>query len=71
VGRETFEVETEQLEDVEEVLECEWWWWWMLRMEETEEEVDLRPRRPVLGRRKVDRGVRGEGERDWRLLGVV
>ncbi len=44
----------------------------MLRMEETEEDVDLRPLRPVLERRKVDRGVRGEGEREWRLLvGVV
>ena len=33
------------VEDVEEALE----WlgtWWMLRIEETEEEVDLRPRRP-------------------------
>ena len=33
------------VEDVEEALE----WlgtWWILRIEETEEEVDLRPRRP-------------------------
>ena len=33
------------VEDVEDALE----WlgtWWMLRIEETEEEVDLRPRRP-------------------------
>ena len=39
-----------ELEEVEEALE--WvWTWWMLRMEETEDEVDLRPRRPVEGRR--------------------
>lgn len=43
----------------------------MLRIEDTEEDVDLRPRRPLLGRRKADRGVRGEGESDVRLLGVV
>ena len=34
----------------------------MLRMEETEEDVDLRPRSPALERRKVERGVSGEGE---------
>lgn len=44
----------------------------MLRMEDTDEDGDLRPRRPVLDRRKVDRGVNGDGEREWRLLlGVV
>jgi hypothetical protein len=43
----------------------------MLRTEETEDEVDLRPRSPVLARRKVERGVKGAGERDWRLLVVV
>ncbi len=42
-------------------------------MEDTEEEVDLRPRRPALERRKVERGVRGDGERDCRFvaMGVV
>lgn len=40
----------------------------MVRMEETEEEVDLRPRRPVLARRKVERGVRGAGEMECRLF---
>lgn len=36
--------------DVEEVDEAlEWvWTWWMLRMELTDEEVDFRPRRPIL-----------------------
>ena len=45
----------------------------MLRIEETEEDVDLRPRRPVLERRNVERGVKGEGERDCRfvVMGVV
>ena len=36
--------------DVLEVLECEWWWW-ILRTEDTDEEVDLRPRRPAELRR--------------------
>ena len=40
-------------------------------MEDTDEDVDLRPRRPLLGRRKAERGVSGEGESDVRLLGVV
>lgn len=36
-----------EVEDVEEALE--WlWMWWMLRMELTEEDVDFRPRRPVV-----------------------
>lgn len=39
-----------EFEEVEEALECVCTWW-MLRMEEIEEEVDLRPRRPVEGRR--------------------
>jgi hypothetical protein len=38
-----------ELEDVEDALDsvC---WWWMERMEETEDEVDLRPRSPELRR---------------------
>jgi len=40
-------------------------------MEETDEEVDLRPRSPLLARRNVDRGVSGEGDSEVRLLGVV
>jgi hypothetical protein len=42
----------------------------MLRTEDTEDEVDLRPLRPVLDRRKPDRGVSGEGDSECRLLGV-
>jgi hypothetical protein len=38
-------------EDVEEALECVWWWCGMLRMEDTDEDVDLRPRRPPDERR--------------------
>lgn len=34
----------------------------------TELLVDLRPRRPLEPRRKVERGVRGDGERECRLL---
>lgn len=34
------------VEEVDEALECVCTWW-MLRMEETEEEVDLRPRSPA------------------------
>ena len=40
-------------------------------MDDTDEDVDLRPRRPLLARRNVDRGVSGEGDSDVRLLGVV
>lgn len=41
----------------------------MERMEETEEDVDLRPRKPVPAdeRRMAERGVSGEGDRDCRL----
>ena len=36
-----------EVDDVEEALE--WvWTWWMLRMELTDEDVDLRPRRPTV-----------------------
>lgn len=43
--------EVTEAEDVELALLWEWWWWGMLRIEETEDEVDLRPRRPPLERR--------------------
>ena len=39
----------------------------MLRIEETDEEVDLRPRRPAEGRRYEECGVRGAGESEDRL----
>jgi hypothetical protein len=39
----------------------------MERMEETEEDVLLRPRRPDERRYDDDRGVRGEGESERRL----
>lgn len=64
------EVETEPLELVEEALLWLWWWaWCMERIEETEDDVDFRPRRPVgpEERRTVDLGVTGEGERECRL----
>ena len=35
--------------------------------EDTDEDVDFRPRRPAEGRRTADRGVMGDGERDCRL----
>jgi hypothetical protein len=38
------------LEEVEEVFECVCTWW-RLRMDETEDEVDLRPRKPAEDRR--------------------
>lgn len=42
----------------------------MERTEETEDEVDFRPRSPVGPdeRRTFDRGVSGDGEREWRLF---
>lgn len=56
-------------EDVDEALECEWWWCGMERIEETDEDVDLRPRRPPLERRYEERGVRGAGLAErWRAL---
>jgi hypothetical protein len=68
VGRDILLMDPEPLEEVEEALECVCWWWWMVRIEETEDEVDFRPRRPVLDRRKVERGVNGAGDIECRLL---
>jgi hypothetical protein len=48
-------VETEgeamEADEVEEALLCVWWWCGIERMLETEEDVDLRPRRPPDERR--------------------
>lgn len=55
------------LDEIEEAFE----WarvWWILRMEETDEDVDFRPRRPTEERRYDPRGVIGDGEREFRLL---
>jgi len=61
-------VDTEPLELVEDALLWLWWWaWCMDRIDDTEDDVDLRPRRPVEDRRMVPRGVKGDGERDCRL----
>lgn len=64
-------VETDPLELVDDALECEcWWWcWWIDRIDDTDDDVDFRPRRPPEVRRiaVVVRGVSGEGERDCRL----
>lgn len=40
-------------------------------MDETDEDVDLRPRSPAEERRIVDRGVMGDGDNDCRLYDVV
>lgn len=40
----------------------------MLRIEETDDDVDLRPRNPADDRRYDPRGVMGEGESELRLL---
>lgn len=55
-----------EAEEVEDALEAECRCWWMLRMEDTEEDVDLRPRRPE-ERRKDECGVSGDGEREVRF----
>lgn len=60
--------ETMEAEDVDDALLCEWWWCGMLRMEDTDEEVDLRPRRPPEERRYDERGVNGAGEAESRLM---
>ena len=64
------DVDTDPLDEVDDALLWEWWCaWCMERTDETDEDVDLRPRRPADPevRRTVERGVSGEGEREWRL----
>lgn len=39
-----------ELLEVVEARERLWWWVWMLRTEDTDEEVDFRPRSPELRR---------------------
>jgi hypothetical protein len=55
-----------ETDDVDDAFECVWWWYGMLRMLDTDEEVDLRPRRPPDERRYDDRGVSGAGEAERR-----
>jgi hypothetical protein len=56
-GERCFEPETDtageamEAEEVEDAFEWEWWWCGMERMEDIDEEVDLRPRRPPEERR--------------------
>ena len=50
------------MDEVEEAFDREGWWFaWIERTEETEDDVDLRPRK-LLVRRYDDCGVMGEGE---------
>ena len=42
----------------------------MERMDQTDDEVDFRPRRPFEGLRRVDLGVSGEGESDCLLYAL-
>lgn len=61
-------VETELVDDVDDALEWVWWCAWCMDLtEDTDEDVDFRPRRPAEERRTADRGVMGDGERDCRL----
>ena len=53
---------------VELALLCVWWWCGIDRMLLTDEEVDLRPRRPPEERRYEERGVRGAGEAESRRV---
>lgn len=43
----------------------------MLRMDETEDEVDLRPRKPAEERRKEPLGVIGDGDNEFRFTWLV
>ncbi len=43
----------------------------MDRTEDTEDDVDFRPRSPAEDRLTVDLGVRGEGDNDCRLYDVA
>jgi hypothetical protein len=58
------ETASEPLDEVDDAFECECRCRWMLRMLLTELLVDLRPRRPLEPRRKVERGVRGDGDKE-------
>jgi hypothetical protein len=59
--------EATDADEVDEALECEWWWRGMERIEDMDEDVDFRPRRPPEDRRYEDRGVNGAGDADSRL----
>lgn len=61
------DVDTDPFELVDEALEWVCWWWWIDRIEDTEDDVDLRPRSPADERRMAVLGVSGEGERECRL----
>lgn len=61
------EVVSALFDDADDALERECLWW-ILRTEETDEDVDLRPRRPAEDRRYELRGVRGDGDKELRLL---
>ena len=43
--------EASEAEDMDEALLWEWWWCGMERIEDTDEDVDFRPRRPPEERR--------------------
>jgi hypothetical protein len=60
--------EVMEAEEVEDAFECEWWWCGMERIEETDEDVDFRPRRPPEEWRYEDRGVRGAGDAESRRM---
>ena len=51
-------------EDVDDALECEWWCRGIERIDDTDEDVDFRPRSPPLDRRYEERGVSGAGLAD-------
>lgn len=57
---------SERLDDTEDVFEwvCAWW---MLRTDETEDDVDLRPRKPADERRYEPLGVIGDGDNEFRF----
>jgi hypothetical protein len=38
-------------DEVDDALLCEWWWWGIERTDDTDDDVDLRPRRPPEERR--------------------
>lgn len=44
--------------------------WWILRTDETDDDVDLRPRSPADPRRYEDRGVSGAGDSEGRGVNV-
>lgn len=59
------------MDDVDDAFECECWCRGMDRIDDTDDDVDFRLRRPPEERRYEDRGVRGAGDAERRRIELV